>query len=967
VHQLSLYSRLLSSMQGLAPDHGHVVLGDNSVVALELRRYAALHAHVVRRLERVVDAPAQPTYPEPVAHCAICALAAECYARRVADDHLSLVAGARRSQRERLVDLGIPTIRALAEAPTDTNPGPIGAERFDRLHHQAALQVESLKTGQPLHRHLPPARAAGYAQLPRPSQGDIFFDLEGDPYIGDGGIEYLWGWWTAEAGYESIWAHDEAAEKTAFEAFIDLVGELREQHPGLHVFHYAPHERSKLRSLSVQYATREEEVDTLLRDEVLVDLYAVVHQGMQVGEESYSLKALERHHDFARQEHRVREGGGSIVAYETWLETGELELLDAIQAYNEEDCLSTLSLRDWLLRDMRPEAEAQLAVDFEDYRAPDPEEDRAPPAWLPEILDQVDRLNAGLPTSPDQDTAAEAERRLLAHLLLYHRREGKPAWWRHFDLRGKPLAELVDDRGALAGLVRDETRVPVAVKRSLDYTFTFPAQEFRLDLGDAIDPTTGDKFNVVAVEDEQVVLRRGNTQPPPAPAALIERSPITIRVLREALLELSRSILNDDNRFPAARSLLQREPPKLRSGWLGEDLDSLVSATLGLSHSALPVQGPPGTGKTYRGARMIVAALGAGRRVAVTAPSHAAIQNLLRAVETAAFEAGESFTGIYKGSGYTSEHGLIDVAATNAEVTADHQLVAGTAWLFTRPEHREAFDLIFVDEAGQVSLANAVAAGVAARELIFLGDPQQLPQVTQADHPGGSGASVLEHLLDGAKTIAPERGVLLTESWRMHPDVCAFVSERSYDSRLRSRDACSRRRVDASAGSITGTGLRSIPVVHEGRSQASPEEAKVIASACHDLLAGATVIDDSGATRSMEPEDILVVAPYNLAVRCIRDRVPTGVRVGTVDRFQGQEAPVVFYAMTCSSGEDVPRGIDFLFDAHRLNVATSRAQCLAVMVHSPRLLNADCPTLEAMELVDGVCRFVELADSVAES
>jgi superfamily I DNA and/or RNA helicase len=190
--------------------------------------------------------------------------------------------------------------------------------------------------------------------------------------------------------------------------------------------------------------------------------------------------------------------------------------------------------------------------------------------------------------------------------------------------------------------------------------------------------------------------------------------------------------------------------------------------------------------------------------------------------------------------------------------------------------------------------------------------------VTQADHPGGSGASVLEHLLDGKRTIPADRGVLLPESWRMHPEVCAFVSERSYDSRLRSHDGCARLRVDASSSAITGVGLRALAVQHEGRSQASPEEAEAISTACEDLLAGATVTDEHGVGRSIRPDDILVVAPYNLAVSCIRGRVAEAVRVGTVDRFQGQQAPVVFYAMTCSSAEEVPRGIDFLFDDHRL-------------------------------------------------
>ncbi|MGO9320521.1 MAG: DEAD/DEAH box helicase [Solirubrobacteraceae bacterium] len=251
--------------------------------------------------------------------------------------------------------------------------------------------------------------------------------------------------------------------------------------------------------------------------------------------------------------------------------------------------------------------------------------------------------------------------------------------------------------------------------------------------------------------------------------------------------------------------------------------------------------------------------------------------------------------------------------------------------------------------------------------MVLLGDPQQLPQVNQAQHPGGSGASVLGHLLAGAHTLARGQGVLLTETWRMHPDVCAFVSERSYDSRLRSRAQCAQRMLAAPTGAISGVGLRTLAVAHERRSQSSPEEADAIAGACRDLLAGATVTDAAATTRPLRPEDILVVAPYNMAVRCIRERVPAGVRVGTVDRFQGQQAPVVFYAMSCSAAEDAPRGIDFLFDPHRLNVAISHAECLAILVYSARLLDADSPTLRAMEMLDGVCRFVETATPVSQS
>jgi uncharacterized protein len=971
VHQLSLYNRLLAEVQGVRQALAFVLLGDGTEEKVELERYAALHRRITSRVERLAAATARDTYPEPTSHCGVCRYAVECDLRRRADDHLSLVANAPREQRRRLVDVDVETVRRLAEAPAGLEVGKLGPEAFDTLRHQAKLQVISRAEQRPAHRHLEPQRARGYARLPAPSAGDVFFDLEGDPYIGtDGGIEYLWGWWTADRGYECAWAHDAPGEKPALERFVDFVMERRRRHPGMRVFHYAPHEASKLKSLALTHATREDEVDELLRNGVLVDLYAVVRQALQVGEESYSLKRLERHHGFVRLERTVREGGGSIVTYEQWLATGDGALLEAIRAYNEDDCRSTLALRDWLAGAMRPQAAAEFGIDFEALADPEPEEEREAPAWLADQEALADRLAAGLGGDPALDSPDEAERRLLSHLLLYHRREAKPEWWRFFELEAMTPIELVDERDAV-GLVQLDTAVePVPFKRSLDWTYTFPPQEVKLGRGDLMDPTTGEEYKAVSVEDDHLVLRRVATKPAPAPVALIGTGPIRVTAIREGLAELATSVLDADGRFAAARSILRRDLPRLRGGvpFLSSEeptIEEMCETALDLDGSSLVVQGPPGTGKTYRGARMVVGALRAGRRVGITAQSHAAIQNFLEAIEDHAHEIGFAFSGVYKGDGYDSVHGLVDCVDGNDD-TEDEQytLLAGTAWLFARGAHRDGLDLLFIDEAGQFSLANSAAVAMSARSVVMLGDPRQLPQVTQAAHPDHSGDSVLEHLLGRDRaTVTAERGFFLPESWRMHPGVCAFVSERSYDDKLRSREACAQRRV-SSGGPLEGAGLRVIGVEHDGCSQRSEREAEAIGQACRALLADGLVTDDEGDTRTLEASDLMVVAPYNLAVACIRAHVPDGVEVGTVDRFQGREAPVVFYAMTCSSGEDVPRGLDFLFSRERMNVAVSRAQCLAVMVVGKRLLDADCRTLAAMELVDGACRFVEMATPV---
>jgi uncharacterized protein len=272
---------------------------------------------------------------------------------------------------------------------------------------------------------------------------------------------------------------------------------------------------------------------------------------------------------------------------------------------------------------------------------------------------------------------------------------------------------------------------------------------------------------------------------------------------------------------------------------------------------------------------------------------------------------------------------------------------------------RESVDVLFVDEAGQVSLADALAMSGAAANVVLLGDPQQLPHVSQGTHPRGSGVSVLEHLLGGRDTIPSDRGVFLDRTWRMHPAVCGWVSRTMYDGRLESMDQCARQRVESSASELSGAGLRLVAVPHEDNRTNAPEEADRIAIEIDRLLADGSFTDAHGASRRLTLADILVVAPFNAQVRCLRGRLPEGARIGTVDKFQGQEAPVVFFSMTSSSGEDVPRGMDFLFSRNRLNVAVSRAQAVAVVVCSPKLLWAPCNTVEQMTLVNALCEFAD--------
>jgi AAA domain len=475
----------------------------------------------------------------------------------------------------------------------------------------------------------------------------------------------------------------------------------------------------------------------------------------------------------------------------------------------------------------------------------------------------------------------------------------------------------------------------------------------------------------VEVDDAKGVLRlrRGPSfDAIPLPKALIAEGPYRDREQQNAVMRVAESIRDGAGRYPALRTILARERPRFRGRAPGApiqtlDLEEMKALALGLDVSHLFIQGPPGSGKTWTGARLVVHLLAQGKRVGVSAQSHRVIHNLLREIEKVALGQGVKFRGLKKSTGGNDESeytGPFITSEPDAKrfIEASHGfgLLAGTAWLFAREDLDSTLDYLVIDEAGQVSLADALALGTSARNVILLGDPLQLAQVSQGAHPERTAASVLEYLLGDAPTIPDDRGLFLERSYRMHPDVCDFISEIVYAGKLHASEGAARRTT------AFGTGIRYLRVEHEGNRAASDEEVAQIAAEIR-AMTGGSFTDDNGQSRPLALEDFMVVTPYNAQVRRLRAGLPQGVRIGTVDKFQGQEAPVVFFSMATSSGEDVPRDVGFLFSRNRLNVAISRAQCLALLVCSPRLLETRCHSIDDMMLVNALCRLVEYADT----
>jgi hypothetical protein len=457
------------------------------------------------------------------------------------------------------------------------------------------------------------------------------------------------------------------------------------------------------------------------------------------------------------------------------------------------------------------------------------------------------------------------------------------------------------------------------------------------------------------------------------PEAVFTHNVIGTKVLAEALARIGESVadggLTGNGPYGAARSLLLRELADLGSESLRVPEESALAAAKRISPKlrggVLPVQGPPGTGKTHIGARMITALVESGAKVGITATSHKVIRNLLNAVLAAAAEDGHTVRCVQKVDADEEDQPRLSFADSNEEVFEALQgscdVAAGTAWLWARPEALDSVDVLFVDEAAQMSLANVLAVSHAGKSLVLLGDPRQLDQPTQGTHPEGTSVSALDYILNGQLTIHADQGLFLGETWRLHPEICAFTSELFYESRLTSVAGLERQEV-RSSGRVSGTGLRYLPVMHTGNQSSAPEEADVVRDLVRDILDSAsTWVDRHGVERPVSLADILIIAPYNAQVSEIQDRLP-GARIGTVDKFQGQEAPIVIYSLTTSTHGDAPHGgMNFLYNLNRLNVATSRARCLSILVCSPALFEPECRTPEQMQMANAFCRYLEMA------
>lgn len=991
VIQVAVYAEVMTRLGLGMPENVHLWLGKGDKFSYRTDDVVPLARHLFARIKEIHNIPAQlpnPLWAEKRTACEMCVWKKYCEDSRIADDDISLVYNTRVETRKKLRAAGLNTIEKLSKATIDDKPTGISINTFEKLTAQAAIQFKYRTKEE----DVPAFELVSQKELsllPPRSKGDVWFDMEGDPHALDGrGLEYLFGLVHIEdqdLPFVTFGASSEAEEKRAFEDFIDWIMQRYQQYPDMHIYHYANYENTVLKRLAMNHQTRQEEIDEILKKGLLVDLFKIVKKSLRFSTSSLSLKKIEKVYG-KQHKGNVATASDSIIQYEQVIKLREEnrdqeaeEILKNIYDYNKVDCESTKELDDWLrnvavenniiVGQLRNEHSIEME-ELEEEIHIDPIEEKL------EILNTY--LEGGRDANWDEETIRGLE--ILIGSISYHKQEKLPTWWQHFERVKAEEDELIDDNGVVfiedylagdwtkEGKQRSFRRATQIKSNGYGLADVFSANEDVYALYD--DPIPENIMNmsdsdrgynkalVKATSTGWVIEERsksGKEGWPNVPIAVLPGPPVDTKNLTKVLLRLADQTIQ---RLEAGLSAfdescwadiaMRRQPRNMNDSALprtGDDVEDCVNAIQNSDNSYVAVQGPPGSGKTYVGTRVIKELIDLGYKIGIVAQSHAVVENVLDKL----YELDEQLAIAKK---QHADNSITKAWHTEKiEVFASLQeagyAIGGTTWNFSRDVIKDLdLDLMVIEEAGQFALANTLIVSSVAKKTLLLGDPQQLAQVSQASHKYPVDKSALGHILNENKTIPDELGYFLSKTYRMHSKLTAPVSKLQYENRLKSAPQTDERDLQDVV-----PGLHHYPVLHFGNSTRSDEEASEIVPLVNSLLG--KMWSDKDEFRPLVESDIVVVAAYNNQVRAIKQVLRKNnlskVRVGTVDKFQGQEAPISIVSMATSSGEDLPRGIEFLLEPNRLNVAISRAQWASFVLYSPELLNINPTSVEAVQ------------------
>ena len=984
--QITAYSDMVGKIQKILPDKMYLIDGSDEAHSFKTIEYIDLFNHGKKEfLKFLSNVNKEKIYPEKCSYCNLCDWRDVCDKIWEDDNYVNLVAGSNKSQIEKLKKNKVKTVEQLAKTKLLATDLKINTESFDKIKSQAQLQEEKRKTGEDKIIFLDPDFGKGFYKLPKPDDGDVFFDIEGFPRM-DRPFEYLHGLYYKEKGklkFKDLWAKkfERESEKNIFIELINFFEKHFEKHPNAHIYHYAPYEKRAIRELAAAYSAEFPKGDivndNLLRKEKYVDLFNIVKQCIRTSEKDMSLKSIEKFYNFERKADIVK-ADDSVIKYDNWIATKDEKNKKDIINYNEEDCISTYYLREFLVKNkpeninwfLKPEPIKKEDQEIHKYR-------RKTPNKLSREEVELD-LNNRLEKKKNKSNENFVEN--LKNFIGFHWKSNKPEFWEVFDRAEKTHLELEDDTECIANCVLIDDK-PQTTDDGFIYSYRFNDQNYKLKEGKAafdahqikgigtiysIEEKFPDK-NIVKIF---VSKRRKNVEMPSL-LTLGNNTPPQVHQHDQALNKfLNDYIDNDGKNYKAIMDMLERNTPDIKGVKRGSNLideqKDLISQSSeivqNLNNSYLSIQGPPGTGKTYSSASIIIELMKAGKKVGVTSNSHEAIKTLLIAIEQQAEKQNFKFSGMRKArsSDKYDWKFIKDITTGKPLNFDDYLLYAGTSWFFVDPRMNKTLDYLFIDEAGQVTLGTTIANATAAKNLVLIGDQMQLSQPMRAKHEGYAKLSSLDFVLENNDTIPPDTGIFLNITRRLNKKICNYISTSFYDSRLTSDPVTETRSVNLKLDPIKDEGLFYVPIEHSGCSQRSDEEADLIEKTYNRIIKKEFKVGKK--LGKISSKDIMVVAPYNAQANNIRERLKKkndDVRVGTIDLFQGQEAKVVLISMTTSDVESLPRHKDFFFSRNRLNVAISRAECVAIIIFNENLLLASASSIKEMKLMNSFCKLLK--------
>ena len=977
IYQISLYSFLLKEAQGILPKNFYILLKDKKKEIVRLSEVYDIFLEQKLSFENFAKNDLNRKKLEKVSYCSLRDLQEFCEKEWINKKHLNQVLGNNKNNIKRLNEAGIKNFSELSKLDPKKKIEGLKDETKIKLINQAKLQIDAHTEGVIKFKFIEEnfALNKGFNLLPEPAPGDLFFDLEGvQDYVYSGRLEYLFGIFYEENEkkvFKPFWAHSREEEKQSLIKFFEFTKAHFKKYPKAKIYHYAPYEITALERLTSIHKVHGVDYDHYLNLGKFVDLFRVVKQGIYVSQKSYSIKDIEKYYDFKRTG-EILKGDVSEEFYIQWMHNNDKRLLDKIEDYNKQDCESTFRLRKWLLR-IKPKQTKWFV----------PEKEKIELRPFEETLLEFQEKFENFKSKHNKIS------KLLSDVIGFYNREQKPQWRQHFDRKDLSDSDLMDDRECIGNMKL------VSVfqdKRSLVYKYIFPEQEYKLKEGrtciiaNNTDPERSDYAGKIQELDQikrSLLLRKGISKEDKQLPKILS---IGEKVMEHARFEnLNKNIyrfcdnvLEKKDGYNAIKDFINRDIPKIKGIKRGEKIiktenfdNEIPKIILNLQNSYLYLQGPPGSGKTYQSANAIIELLKNNKKIAVTANSHKVIHNLLERVENLANNQKYVFKGLKMGNP-DNEDTFYDGNLIKTDKNEKHYidglkdnkilLYAGTKYHLSQWYYQNKLDYLFVDEASQISVADLIALGGIAKNIVLVGDQQQLGQPTQGSHPNDSGKSVLDYLLEDSDTISPDKGIFLNKTFRLHPNINLFTSENFYEDRLLVNENNINRKIEYKKNSIIkNEGIHTVLMKHQDRSQTSVEEFEIIKKIM-DQVMGCKFIDFDKTERKISIDDILIVSPFNAQVNFLKARLNKGARCGTIDKFQGMEAPITIISMTSSSVDDLPRNKKFFFNRNRLNVAISRAQCSSVILLNPKLLESvptDYEEFKLMNYFQKLMKYVE--------